>query len=206
LFVRGGDLVQVRGTERSRYAYVAVSGGVITQTVLGSRSAYPRIGIGRVLQHGDALPIGAPQRGAEDAGPTIAYSYDERVAAIVGPHVDWFDAAVTGKFFGTAFTMSAQSDRQGARLDGVAITPKAGELVSCGVVTGAVQVPRGGQPIVALADHGTTGGYAVIATVAAADMGRVAQRAPGESLRFYRVDSDDTRSRWRDLERSLASA
>jgi len=206
LFVRGGDLVHVRGTERSRYAYVAVSGGVITQAVLGSRSAYPRIGIGRVLNQADALPIGAARRSAEHAGATIAYSYDERIAAIAGPHLDWFDTADTAKFFGTAFTMSSQSDRQGARLDGVAITPKPGELVSCGVVTGAVQVPRGGQPIVALADHGTTGGYPIIATVIAADIGRVAQRAPGEPVLFYRVERDEARERWRGLERLLASA
>ena len=70
------------------------------------------------------------------------------------------------------------------------MAPMGGEILSCGVLTGAVQVPRGGQPIVALADHGTTGGYPIIATVIEADLGSVAQRAPGESLRFYRVERE----------------
>ena len=73
----------------------------------------------------------------------------------------------------------------------ITIAPRAGELLSCGVVAGAVQVPRGGAPIVLLADHGTTGGYPVIATVIAADIGKVAQRMPGESLRFHRVERDE---------------
>ncbi|MGH2492949.1 MAG: hypothetical protein ACRDF9_15745, partial [Candidatus Limnocylindria bacterium] len=68
------------------------------------------------------------------------------------------------------------------------LVPRAGELLSCGIVAGAVQVPRGGAPIVLLADHQTTGGYPVIATVIGADLGKVAQSQPGESLRFYRVD------------------
>ena len=206
IFVRGGDLVRVTGSERSRYAYVAVSGGITSAVILGSRAMYPRIGFGRALQSGDTLAVGDARRGAEDAGASFQYAYGERVAAIPGPHLDRFDDSAVARFFSEPFTLSAQSDRQGARLEGVAVAPKAGELLSCGVVTGAVQVPRGGQPIVALADHGTTGGYPIIATVSAADIGQLAQRAPGEPVRFYRVERDEARERGRAVFRSLASA
>ena len=77
------------------------------------------------------------------------------------------------------------------------------ELQSCGVVAGAVQVPRGGAPIVLLADHQTTGGYPVIATVIATDLGKVAQRMPGESLRFYRVERDEALDALRAERRAL---
>jgi biotin-dependent carboxylase-like uncharacterized protein len=206
LYVRGGQLVRVSGKERSRYTYVGVSGGIASEVVLGSRAAYPRIGIGRALRAGDALPLGTAHRGAEDAGASIAHTYDERVATMAGPHLDRFDDASVSRFFNEPFAMSAQSDRQGARLDGVAIAPKPGELLSCGVVTGAVQVPRGGQPIVALADHGTTGGYPIIATVISSDIGLVAQRAPGESLRFYRVEREEALRRARERADLLATA
>ena len=59
------------------------------------------------------------------------------------------------------------------------------------MVAGAIQVPPGGAPIVLLADHQTTGGYPVIATVAAADIGRVAQGLPGDQLRFVPVERDE---------------
>jgi allophanate hydrolase subunit 2 len=108
-----------------------------------------------------------------------------------GPHDDRFEADALPSFFAATFIVQPSSDRQGLRLGGVSIAPRAGELLSCGVVAGAVQVPRGGAPIVLLADHQTTGGYPVIATVITADLGKVAQRAPGESLRFYRVERDE---------------
>jgi biotin-dependent carboxylase-like uncharacterized protein len=190
VFVRAGDVATVTGTERSRYTYVAVSGGIASEVILGSRSAYPRAGLGRALRSGDVLPLGAPGRTAEGAGHRVTFDYGEEIAAMAGPHLSRFDHESVDRFFGTAFVASAQSDRQGARLEGAVIAPQEGEILSCGVVSGAVQVPPGGSPIVLLADHQTTGGYPIIATVVGADLGLVAQRAPGERLRFYRVDRE----------------
>lgn len=206
VFVRAGDLVTVTGSERTRYAYVAVSGGIGGDEMLGSRSAYPRAGLGRALRPGDVLPLGAPRRGAEDAGGRVAFDYGGRIAAVAGPHDDRFDPDARETFFSDPFVVSAQSDRQGVRIDGPAVAPKDGEILTCGVIAGAVQVPRGGRPIVLLADHQTTGGYPVIATVIAADLGRVAQGAPGEELRFYRVERDEALERRRALARSLSTA
>lgn len=206
VFVRGGELVRVSGTARTRYAYVAVSGGIASEVMLGSRSVYPRAGLGRALEAGDALPLGAPRRAATDAGSRVPYEYGEDVAAVVGPHEDRFDPATVERFFASAFTVSALGDRQGVRLVGPAIEPDDREILTCGVVAGAVQVPRGGEPIVLLADHQTTGGYPIVATVTQADIGRVAQRAAGEPLRFYRVERDAALARGRALRELLASA
>lgn len=206
VFVRGGERLTVTGGARTRYAYVAVSGGVATETILGSRSMYPRAGIGRALRSGDALPLGAPRRTAEDAGHRVSFAYRDRVGALPGPHLDRFDDDAIRRFFGDEFITSAQGDRQGIQLEGPRVTPRAGEILTCAVVAGAVQVPRGGQPIVLLADHQTTGGYPVIATVCAADLGLVAQRSPGESLRFYRLERDEALARDRELVRLLDTA
>ena len=205
VFVRGGQTVTVFSGERTRFAYVAVSGGIATEPVLGSRSSYVPAGLGAVLRAGDTLPLGDSDSGAEDAARRIEPAiYDEQVRAMAGPHDDHFDRDVSARFFDEAFVVKPASDRQGVRLGGVPIAPRAGELLSCGVVAGAVQVPRGGAPIVLLADHGTTGGYPVIATVIAADIGRVAQRLPGESLRFYRVERDEALNALRAERRALS--
>jgi allophanate hydrolase subunit 2 len=78
----------------------------------------------------------------------------------------------------------------GTRLSGPRIAARQGEILTIGVVAGAVQIPSGGAPIVLLAEHQATGGYPVIATVITADLGLVAQRRPGEGLRFRRIDRD----------------
>lgn len=206
LFVRSGERVVVTAGERTRYAYFAVSGGIASDVVLGSRATYPRAGIGRPLRSGDVLRLGPPRRSAEDAGHRLTYAYEEQVAAMVGPHLDRFSDADTRRFFNEPFAVTAQSDRQGVRLEGPRVEPRGDEILTCGVIAGAVQVPRGGQPIVLLADHQTTGGYPVIATVCEADLGRVAQRAPSELLRFYRAERDEVLERARVLDRSLARA
>jgi 5-oxoprolinase (ATP-hydrolysing) subunit C len=207
VFVRAGQTVTVHSGEHTRFAYLAVSGGIATAPLMGSRASYLPAGLGAALRAGDVLPLGDSDAGPEDAARRIEpTTYDEQVRAMAGPHDDRFEGDVSVRFFGEAFLVQPASDRQGVRLGGVPIAPRAGELLSCGVVAGAVQVPRGGSPIVLLADHGTTGGYPVIATVIAADIGKVAQRMPGESLRFYRVERDEALDALRAERRALDGA
>jgi biotin-dependent carboxylase-like uncharacterized protein len=191
VFVRGGEEVTVEGTERTRFAYLAVSGGVALDGVLGSRATYLPAAIGplaRPLAAGDVLPLGPARRGAEAAGRTALRSDDREILVLRGPHADRFaDAAA---FFRGTYRVSERSDRMGARLEGPRLGTGGAEILSIGVLAGAVQVPHGGDPIVLLADHQTTGGYPVIAKVIDADLGRVAQAVPGEELSFYEVDRD----------------
>ena len=191
---RPGDEVVVEGSARTRYAYVAVSGGVALAPVLGSRATYLLAALGpipRPLVAGDELPLGSSAIGMEDAGRRVSPpEYRRAVRAVAGPHQDRFPAGTLERFFDTQFTVLPESDRMGVRLGGGTIAPASRELLSCGIVAGAVQVPAGGAPIVLLADHQTTGGYPIIATVIAADIGAVAQAAPGEALRFERVTAE----------------
>ena len=189
--VRPGDEVQVEGSARTRYAYVAISGGIDLPPVLGSRATYLPARIGpwpAALATGDALPLGDGRVPTERAGTRLEPpNYAAPVRAVPGPHADRFSADALDALFALPFTVSPESDRMGTRLAGRRIEALAGELLTCGIVAGAIQVPRGGEPIVLLADHQTTGGYPVAATVLSADLGLVAQRAPGESLQLVRV-------------------
>jgi biotin-dependent carboxylase-like uncharacterized protein len=192
VLARAGEEVRVEGSERTRYAYVAIAGGIASATVLGSRATYLPAAIGpwpRALRTGDRLPLGPPGAGSARAGARIAPPAENGpIRAMAGPHREWFDDAAMRAFFAEPFEVLAQSDRMGVRLRGPEIRPHAGEILSCGLAAGAVQVPRGGAPIALLADHQTTGGYPVIAVVARADIGRVAQAVPGERLRFALID------------------
>jgi allophanate hydrolase subunit 2 len=110
------------------------------------------------------------------------------VRVIPGPRDDWFTPGALDVLCGADYVVTPASDRTGLRLDGPALhRSRDDELPSEGVVTGALQVPPGGQPILLLADHPVTGGYPVIAVVAAADIGLAAQLRPGSRLRFVLV-------------------
>lgn len=189
VFARAGEEIVIEGTPHTRYAYLAVAGGIALPEVLGSRSTYLPAGIGplpRALAVGDLLPVGEPHGGPERAGRTIPYEYERQVHVLPGPHAERFPDP--SSFYRAQLRVSDRSDRMGIRLEGPQIPVTGGEILSVGMVAGAVQVPSGGEPIVLLADHQTTGGYPVIATVIRADIGNVAQAAPGEMLSFGRVD------------------
>jgi allophanate hydrolase subunit 2 len=102
-----------------------------------------------------------------------------------GPRVDWFTPAAVRTLLSAEYRVSPTSNRVGMRLTGPALARAVTtELPSEGVVLGAVQVPAGGEPLVFLADHPTTGGYPVIAVVDPADVPRAAQARPGTPVRF----------------------
>ncbi|MEA2661997.1 MAG: antagonist of KipI [Chloroflexota bacterium] len=191
VLARPGEEIVVEGSARTRFAYVAVSGGLAVPPVLGSRASYLAAALGpvpRALVAGDELPLGPSTAGVESAGRSARPpSYAGVVRAVAGPHDARFAPDCLERFFSAPFAVLAESDRMGVRLEGPALTAPAEELLSCGIVAGAVQVPRGGVPIVLLSDHQTTGGYPIIATVIGADLGIVAQAAVGEYLRFERV-------------------
>ena len=54
-------------------------------------------------------------------------------------------------------------------------------------------MPGTGTPIILLADRGTTGGYAKIATVISPDIGLLAQAMPGAKIRFSAVSVAEAR-------------
>ena len=172
--------------------YLAVRGGIDVPLVMGSRStdASARIGgcEGRALREGDRLPVRADDGWApSETLPLEAPNYagEIRTRVILGPQDDRFTAAGVAAFLTSPYEVSADSDRMGIRLEGPAIESRGGtDIVSDGIVFGSIQVASGGKPIILMADHQTTGGYAKIATVLSLDLPKLAQARPGDTVRF----------------------
>jgi allophanate hydrolase subunit 2 len=103
----------------------------------------------------------------------------------LGPRDDWFTAGALDRFATREWTVTPRSNRVGLRLDGEPLERRVqGELPSEGTVPGAIQVPPDGRPVVFGADHPVTGGYPVIACVAAHHLDLLAQVPPGARVRF----------------------
>jgi antagonist of KipI len=191
--------------------YLAVGGGIDAPPVLGSRSTYTRARLGglggRALTAGDLLPTpgispvieGARRRLPLERQPV--YGHDHRLRVILGPQDDRFTSEGVSTFLRSAYTVTPQSDRMGCRLAGPKISHAAGaDIVSDGSPLGAVQVAGDGVPIVLMADRGTAGGYAKIATVIGVDVGRLSQAAPGDTVRFEAVTLDEAIAALREQE------
>jgi len=172
---------------------------------------------GRPLRKGDRLPGGDPAPAAlrlmkelEDAAASAEGppEHRSRAGAFVAHEVWFWDGRpvelrfLPGRsweqfpeearraFAETEYAVSPNSDRMGIRLeDGPAIKRNdTAETVSHGVVTGAVQVPAGGGPIVLGRDCQPTGGYPILAHVIRADWWKLAQLRPGDRVVFRPTD------------------
>ncbi|GMA22007.1 biotin-dependent carboxyltransferase family protein [Arsenicicoccus piscis] len=191
LDLAAGSVVELGLPTAGVRSYLAVRGGVAVPDVLGSRSTdlLAQLGPDR-LSAGDGIPIGAPtgDRPGVDHAPVRPLPADPVLHVLPGPRADWFTPEAMATLGSATYEVSSQSDRVGARLTGPALErSRSGELLSEGLVEGAVQVPADGQPVVFLADHPVTGGYPVIAVVHPADVPLAAQARPGQRVRF-RVD------------------
>lgn len=212
-------------------AYLCVRGGVDVQPVLGSRATDQKCRIGglegRALRKGDHLPIGPASpgydfdRAARAAGTLAARPWLLRprtprawlggqslplLRAVPGPQDDAFTAEGLRAFFSGLYTVTPDSNRMGIKLSGPAAATKNGsDILSDGIVEGSVQISANGQPILMLADHQTTGGYAKIATVIAPDLSACAQLRPGELAAFRPVTAARAVSFCRETAQQLSS-
>jgi biotin-dependent carboxylase-like uncharacterized protein len=172
--------------------YLAVSGGIDAEPRLGSRSRDTLSEIGPAqLAPGDVLALGEPLGlpTGEDVLAPPRPPGELVVPVVLGPRDDWFDEP--SERLARAWTVTPESNRVGLRLDGERLARTAEregtELASEGLLTGAIQVPPSGLPVIFLADHPTTGGYPVVAVVTAAALPALAQVRPGTTVRFRAV-------------------
>ncbi|MEY2244765.1 biotin-dependent carboxyltransferase family protein [Streptomyces sp. BF23-18] len=189
--VPAGALLDVGSARAGLRSYVAVSGGVAVDPVLGSRSTDLLSGLGPPpLTVGAVLPLGSPGtlHARVDVVPHRAPPAELVLRVTLGPRDGWFTEPALRTLTTRVFRVSSASNRIGLRTEGPSLERAvSGELPSEGLVLGAVQVPPDGRPVVFLADHPTTGGYPVIAVVRSADLPAPAQAVPGTPVRFLAV-------------------
>jgi len=193
---QAGDQLTVEQLTAGRFLYIAFSGGIDVPLILGSRSTYlpGRFGgcKGRMLASNDTLTLGPHPNSTPADGfrcpPVLLPRYESSAVRITrGPHADLFDEAAWYTLTETEFAVSTASDRTGYKLNGKAVGQASGSLPSDASCQGAIQIPGNGTPIVLMADAPTVGGYPKIAVVAEADLPILAQRSPGETVRFQLV-------------------
>lgn len=213
-----GDLLEIGPVARGLRVMLAVRGGVVVHRELGSASrdtlsalgpeplaagdtvhVGPEHGLDAVPWHGtgavDGHTADEPDGDAGGAGPTGPQPFPTgsqpslaEVPIVLGPrHTELGEAAVAA-LLGQDWTVRADSDRIGVRLEGtpLSVPDGAGALPSEPVAPGAIQVPPSGQPVVFGPDGPATGGYPVIGVLTASGLDLLAQAAPGSTLRFRR--------------------
>ncbi len=220
--VHAGDELRFRGVRTGCRCYLAFAGGIDVPEVMGSRSTLLRAKLGgyegRRLQKGDELKLfpaePLPHPEARQLPPEDFSAREITLRVIMGPQDDRFTEKGIETFLSTPYRVTEQADRMGIRLSGETIEHVTdGNIITDGIVFGAVQVPSAGQPIIMAAERQPTGGYTKIASVCSADMPLLAQRKPGDTIRFEKIDVDAAqelylaeRARFEELRKALEAA
>lgn len=188
VYLGAGQVLDVGTAIAGVRSYIAVSGGIAVPASFGSRSTDLLSGLGPApLTEGVVLPLG-PVTGIPPAIDFAPYPLPPATLSLrvcLGPRQNWLTGDGLQALTTHNWTVSAISNRIALRLDGPTLAhARSGELPSEGIVTGAVEVPSDGHPLIFLADHPTTGGYPVVAVVEAEDLSACAQARPGTPVRF----------------------
>ncbi|MFM9888201.1 MAG: biotin-dependent carboxyltransferase family protein [Burkholderiales bacterium] len=126
---------------------------------------------------------------------SLPHADEDPIRFIEGRHWRMFSAAAHIAIETGPLRIAPESNRIGYRLTGITLERRKNvDVLSEPTCLGTIQVPSDGTPIVLMADHQTTGGYAKIGEVAGADIPRLAQRTPGMEVRFRRCTLADARA------------
>ncbi|HLO79410.1 MAG TPA: biotin-dependent carboxyltransferase family protein [Chitinophagaceae bacterium] len=210
IFVPKNTIVELQYSDKGCMMYMAIAGGIDVPMVMGSRSMYAPVGAGGKQVAGGRLQVAEMTEVSRNiiknmVGDKVVVSTwgaielieeveTDCVRVMRGHEWEQFNRVSQNKWLNDRFTISNASDRMGVKLEGGGLQVAGGrlqaagyEMISTAVTMGTVQVIPDGSPLILMADAQTTGGYPRIAQVIDADLPILAQKRPGDKIRFREV-------------------
>jgi urea carboxylase len=206
--VQAGDMLSLgAASKEGNRAYLAVRGGIESQSYLGSRSSFMLGGFGggagRALRGGDVLHVGQaeitllePAELPSSYQPQLQKHWE--VGVLFGPHTapEFFTDSDIEMIFSTRWKVHYQSDRTGVRLTGPKpqwARPDGGEagLHPSNIHDNAYAIGTidftGDMPIMLGPDGPSLGGFVCPATIVQAELWKLGQFKAGDTVHFHRV-------------------
>jgi biotin-dependent carboxylase-like uncharacterized protein len=188
IFVPAGSVVSVSPGSLGMRTYLAIRGGIVGNQIMGSSSYDELSQIGTPpIKPGDKFSVENQVAGSITGdyipGSVITGLNTVELEAMPAPR--WSGFSNSDILFTSEYQVTSSVNRVGLRLSGPALVWNSeSRLASEGVVTGAIQIPVDGMPLIFGPDHPTTGGYPVVAVVSRNSLDLLAQTAPGTVIRF----------------------
>lgn len=198
--VKSGDILTLSIARQGCRAYLAVAGGLMGESFLGSASTYTLANIGGF--EGRALKVGDKIKMSDEVGErrVIPMGYTPHISNHVvlrsrpAPEFNDLSLASQRHLFISPYFATSQTDRMGARLKGDKLQlEKPISMTSGPMLPGTLQVPPSGGPILSLVDAHCTGGYPRAVQVIRADHWLMGQIGPGSQVSFQRSFEDEPR-------------
>ena len=210
--VKAGSTLKLRGISGSgNRTYLAVKGGFDVPLYMGSRTTFTlgQFGghAGRALQVGDVLRLNDAVQNGDDCVPVPEsvipdYGHHWDIQVMYGPHgsPDFFTDGDIGTFFSTDYEVHYNSSRTGVRLigpqpewareDGGEAGLHPSNIHDNAYAIGAIDF-TGDMPIILGPDGPSLGGFVCPATIVQAELWKMGQLKPGDTVRFHCISVDE---------------
>jgi len=209
--IRKGQTLSFGAMTQGYRIFLAVSGGIESEFILGGRGSHLSADIGdKVLQKGDVLYLPQANLAKEKplfkklnstasdfpkwsiASPARPGKAVQIIKALPSIHFNLLSAEEQILLSKTIWTVSSQSNRMGMRLDSdFKIAKPITGIASQGIWFGTIQLPPSGQPIIMLAEHQTTGGYPRLLEIISSEWATLAQLRPGSKIQLAPITLEE---------------
>ena len=166
--------------------YLAIQGGINSETIFGSRSFYKGITTKSNIKKGDIIEVFNPNKRTSSNNYSrfkvdLEHFNSSVIECFQGPEFDLLTDEQQKKLLNTQFTISPKNNRMGYMLT-EKIENQLPSILSSGVLPGTVQLTPSGELIVLMRDCQVTGGYPRVLQLTESAINRLAQKTTGEKV------------------------
>lgn len=187
LYIKPKDVLEIGGFLIGARVYIGIRYGFKSPKVLGSRSYYPGLTEDVYLTKGDKIMYFTDIQATSvfNAKPKWSTEWfeNEEILAYPGPDFKLLSEDLKEKLLLQTYRISQQSNRMGVQLLEL-LENNLPELPTNPVFPGTVQLTSGGKLLILLKDAQVTGGYPRILQLAEESQWIIAQKRPGNAIRF----------------------
>uniref|UniRef100_Q47JZ8 Allophanate hydrolase subunit 2 n=1 Tax=Dechloromonas aromatica (strain RCB) TaxID=159087 RepID=Q47JZ8_DECAR len=222
--VKAGSILKVGAIrDAGCRSYLAVAGGIDVPDYLGSKSTFTLGQFGghggRTLRLGDVLHIEATETLPMVELPAEmapVYEHHWEIGVLYGPHgaPDFFTDGDIGTFFATDWEVHYNSSRTGVRLigpkpawartDGGEAGLHPSNIHDNAYAIGAIDF-TGDMPVILGPDGPSLGGFVCPAVVVQAELWKLGQLRPGDTVRFLPISAASAACRLSEVDQAVAS-
>jgi len=198
--VSAGDILNFTKLKQGFRAYLACSTSFDISEIFASLSTHTVAGFGgfygRCFTEGDQLECKDTRLTPAKSLPgqyRLSYPGHYILRYTPGVEAEYFNVKQQQDFQQQDWQVSPQSNRMGLRLSGHTLPHMSvTDMLSSGLLPGAIQVPPSGQPIISAMDGQTIGGYPRLGQVIQADLPLLAQIKAGDSINFLPISHQES--------------
>lgn len=184
--IKKGQILQISKVNYGVRTYLAVKGGFLTESILGSRSMYAPITKSNRLQKADHIPY-EPTKQLALASAVVKINKEHFDSSIIpcmpGPEYESLNAMQRDELTANSFKITTANSRMGYKLDHP-IANNLPSMLTSAVLPGTVQLTPSGTLIVVMRDGQVTGGYPRVLQLTDIAINRMAQKGTHDEIRF----------------------